>query len=84
MGCLWVERFHKVVGKQISGVIISKHDDSPRDQVFLVFNDGTYYELYGSDIGGCNDIDKGTFDDLSEFVRSRRGTNVLLEYKEKI
>jgi hypothetical protein len=35
-----------IVGKTISGVIVKEGDETPRSQVFLLFTDGTYYELY--------------------------------------
>ena len=37
-----------IVGKQIERVV-KEADRSPTSQVFLVFNDGTYYELYCCD-----------------------------------
>ncbi len=38
-----------IVGKTISGIVI-KEGDSPTTQLFLLFDDGTYYEFYS--LGG--------------------------------
>jgi len=60
MGTLWTLAIRKLVGKRISGIVVAKHDDEPpKYQVFLTFDDGTHYELYGDEINGCNDIDRG-------------------------
>ncbi|MCZ7568839.1 MAG: hypothetical protein M5U01_09660 [Ardenticatenaceae bacterium] len=38
----------KIVGKTIDRVVVGEHNaGGPPTQVFLVFNDGTAYELYG-------------------------------------
>ncbi|MCZ7571513.1 MAG: hypothetical protein M5U01_23445 [Ardenticatenaceae bacterium] len=39
----------KIVGKTIESVVVSEHNaGGPPTQVFLVFDDGTAYELYGN------------------------------------
>ena len=53
-----------IVGKTISGVIIKEcKKKDPRAQVFLLFDDDTYFEFYsGGDSPGiscANGIDKG-------------------------
>jgi hypothetical protein len=41
--------FKDIVGKRISDVIVAHNKlREPKDQVFLVFDDDTHYELYGS------------------------------------
>jgi hypothetical protein len=62
-----------IVGKTISGVIVKEGDRTPRSQVFLLFTDGTYYELYSdSRIQGTKGVDKGGPDQVrSYFTRNR-------------
>jgi hypothetical protein len=38
-----------IVGKTIVGVLVADNPRVPGRQVFLVFNDNTYYEFYGPD-----------------------------------
>lgn len=50
----------KVIGKTIKGVIVTEGAKAPQSQVFFVFSDNTYYELYCSmKISGAGGIDKG-------------------------
>lgn len=45
---------YNIVGKTIERVIVKEADKpgiNPKMQVFLVFNDFTYFELWGEDIG---------------------------------
>jgi len=47
-----------ILGKTISGVIVKEGDETPRGQVFLLFADGTYYELYSdARIQGTKGVD---------------------------
>jgi len=58
-----------VVGKQISRVIVSENSEegSPRTQIFLVFDDGTYYEIYGNNLHLTGGVVTG---DESEALRT--------------
>jgi len=48
-----------IVGKKIGAVVVSERcDRGPNSQVFLVFDDGTAYELYG-DVNGSGGLDRG-------------------------
>lgn len=51
----------EIVGKKIARVVVKEADRSPKSQVFLVFTDGTYYELYccDSDIRGAGGLQTG-------------------------
>ena len=46
----------KLIGKTISGVVIKKHKgdrNSPSEQLFLLFDDDTYFEIYVASGGLC-------------------------------
>jgi len=48
-----------IVGKKIGAVVVAEgRRDSPKSQVFLVFDDATTYELYG-DVRGSGGLDRG-------------------------
>jgi hypothetical protein len=38
-----------IVGKRIIQVVTKKSDTSPKSQVYLVFDDGTHFELFSVD-----------------------------------
>ncbi len=37
----------KIIGKRIRSIVLVENDRDPREQVFLIFDDGTYFELFG-------------------------------------
>lgn len=48
-----------IIGKKIQGILVSEHPKiSPRQQIFLVFDDGTSYELYGT-LNTSSGLDSG-------------------------
>jgi hypothetical protein len=48
-----------IVGKTIESVIVSAYNKAgPQNQIFLIFTDGTYYEIYGN-LNGAGGIDSG-------------------------
>ncbi|MGE0594655.1 MAG: hypothetical protein AB7G23_08975 [Vicinamibacterales bacterium] len=59
-----------IVGKSIAGVVVKESDRPPRRQVFLVFSDGTYYELYSGsgDIKGAGGIDTGGLEAVRNYM----------------
>ena len=48
-----------ILGKTIQAVVIRSGDHNPKDQVFLVFDDGTAYEFYGAEINSASGLDSG-------------------------
>ncbi|MBI5543790.1 MAG: hypothetical protein HY901_07890 [Deltaproteobacteria bacterium] len=49
------------IGKTITGILVAENPRLPKRQLFLVFADGTYYELYSStgDLHGAGGVDQG-------------------------
>ncbi len=71
-----------IVGKRIAGVVVAENDaESPRHQVFLVFPDGTYFELYGDEFSCCAGIDRGGMGDVRRYV-GNCGATVRAVYPE--
>lgn len=79
MGRLWANSFKRVIGKRIHGLVVAAHPESPRRQVFLIFDDGSFYELFGDDISGCKGIDRGGLDEVRAYLRGRKGVDILLD-----
>ena len=64
------------VGKTISGVVVKKRDQPPRYQVYFIFADNSYFELYGEDIHGISYVREGGREAVSHYMM---GGEVLLE-----
>lgn len=70
-----------IVGKEIAAVIVaSSKTKQPRNQVFLLFNDGTRFELYGDSFTCCGGLDKS--EGLGGYIRSGGG-EVIAVHRER-
>jgi hypothetical protein len=49
----------EIIGKEISAVIVVESNRSPTTQMFLVFSDNTYFEIWGNTFTGAGGIDRG-------------------------
>ena len=61
----------QILGKRIAAVVVASNDRAPRQQVFLVFHDGTRFEFYGESFTCCGGVDKAR--DLEQYVESAKG-----------
>jgi hypothetical protein len=64
-----------IVGKTITGVVASRNRSDPRQQLFLVFSDGTSYELYSSsgDLHSASGLDRGDADAARRYALGFQG-----------
>jgi hypothetical protein len=48
----------QIIGRTVEAVLTHERGDGtpPRHQVFLIFTDGSYYELYGDNINCCGGV----------------------------
>ena len=48
----------QIIGRTVEAVLTCEREGiaQPRNQVFLVFTDGSFYELYGDDIHCCSGV----------------------------
>ena len=60
-----------IVGKTMATVVVAQSDTQPRHQVFLVFTDGSNFELYGDNFTCCGDLDRTR--DIARYVESAKG-----------
>ena len=63
----------RIVGRRISGVIVKAARDPksrPRSSLFLLFDDGTYYEFYASDdsITATGGVDRGGIHEVLQYL----------------
>jgi hypothetical protein len=56
----------QIVGRRIAGVVVAYGPRAPRQQVFLMFDDGTRFEFWGDDFSCCRGVTKAG--GLAEYV----------------
>ena len=68
-----------IAGKMIKGIVVKKSDRNPKSQVFLLFNDNTYYEFYSTEkINGADGVDHGGMDAVKNYIPEN---TIILEYE---
>ena len=70
-----------IVGEKIKGVVVKKSDgvNDPKSQVFLLFDDDSYYEFYSvAKILGAGGIDKGGIGAIRGYMPDNE---IILEYE---
>lgn len=63
--------FDKIVGKQIKGVVIKEAYPSPDAQIFILFADNTYFEIYGGEMHGAKDVYKGGLEEVKSYMAGK-------------
>jgi hypothetical protein len=62
----------EIIGRQIASVVVAHSEKgSPRHQVFLVFTDGSNFELWGDSFSCCGGVDRTR--DIERYVQSGGG-----------
>lgn len=46
----------KIIGKTIEKIVVTEATRDPREQVYLLFSDGTHFEVFGDNISRANHI----------------------------
>lgn len=67
----------EIIGKTVTGLIIKQAkntSDTPQSQLFLLFDDNSYYEFYSfsgsiSNTGGC--LPKKSFREVYEYMKEQ-------------
>ncbi len=55
------------VARRISAIVVRRDEIDPTESVFLVFDDGTYYELYGR-ISSASEVRTGDLEKVLEYA----------------
>jgi hypothetical protein len=64
----------RILGKTITGVIVCEENQAgPRQQIFLLFDDDTAYEIYGNDVHGAGGLDQRNAAAALTYARSFQG-----------
>jgi len=58
-----------IIGKTISDVVVANKNGEPRQEVFLVFSDGTYFEFWGNSFTGAGGVRNGGLVEVSSYVK---------------
>lgn len=71
----------KILGKTISGVVVAENHRNPKQQVFIVFSNGTYLEIYGDEFTCANGLDSGG---VEEAVAYAEGMDASIDYVQTL
>ena len=59
----------ELLGKRICGAVVKQGGRSPRMQLFLVFDDDTWYELYSDEvIHGTGGLNQGNIENVRQYM----------------
>ena len=59
----------QLLGKRICGAVVKQGGRSPRMQVFLVFDDDTWYEFYSDEaIHGIGGLNRGNIEHVRRYM----------------
>ena len=68
-----ISTLDQVIGKTISGVAVSERmHRGPRNQIFLLFDDGSSLEIWGDDLRPASGLDQS---DLAQVVSAIENTS---------
>lgn len=70
----------EILGKRVRGVVVKESKgNAPASSVFLIFDDGTYFELWG-DVHGAGGVDRGGEQEVRAYGADR--LKIVAEYLE--
>lgn len=80
------DEVEKIIGRRISGVVIKHNNDNRAElssQLFLLFDDNTYYEFYTNDspIGTTGGVDQGGLKEVLAYMNNTLKP-VFVKYQE--
>ena len=64
----------QVLGKTISGIVVTGNDKEPMIQLFLTFTDGTFFEIWGNSFDCCSELDSGGVAEVKMYAESQGAT----------
>lgn len=68
-----------IVGRRIAGVVVANSPNFPRQQLFLAFDDGTYFEIWGDHFSCASALDRGSAADAIAYG-SKNGGRITAVY----
>lgn len=73
----------EIIGKTITDVVVAynKHRD-PANQVFLVFDDGTYFEFWGAQFNCNSGVDRGGMAAVTDYVERVHAAKIVDVYPQ--
>lgn len=57
-----------ILGKKVVGVITKERNGSPVYQVFIIFDDNTYFEFSGNDIHNGKGLRRGGIEEIKNYM----------------
>ena len=71
----------EIIGKTITNVIVARNERrDPANQVFLVFDDGTYFEFWGAQFNCNGGVDRGGVAEVTDYVERVHASKIVDVY----
>ncbi|MEJ2653235.1 MAG: hypothetical protein P8173_16005 [Gammaproteobacteria bacterium] len=70
----------KILGKTIEAVVTADDLEDPRSLVFLVFSDGTSFEIFGRDLRGASELDTSDPKAIAQYAKGFGGEVRVIGY----
>ena len=71
---MYIRGLRALIGKQIAGIVsVQGRQAGPHDQMVLLFDDNTHFEIFGSGLGWSSRVYPGGRDAVMKTLRSEGG-----------
>ena len=79
-----IQGLRAIIGKRIAGLIVVQGNKSgPQDQLLLIFDDDTHYEIFGISLGWSSRTASGGRDTATNSIADGGGTITHVEEGKK-
>ena len=66
--------WESILGRTIKAVVTAENLSEPQSQVFIVFTDGSSFEIFGQNLRVANKLDRGGIDATVKYAEEFGGT----------
>ena len=76
------ESIKEILGKTITGIVVAESPRTPEMQVFMLFSDDTYFELFGVGNGFtcAGGVDPGGIDKVHSYLSKFNQAEIKMEF----
>lgn len=70
------EGIGEIIGKSVVGVIVAENYSAPKQRVFLVFSDDTYFEFYGDGFSCTGGVNRGGLEKAMRYANAMSSSTI--------
>lgn len=63
----------QIIGKTVTSIVVAESDSTPRNQLFLVFDDGTSFEFWGEHCQCASGLDGDGVKEILAYIKRSNG-----------